>query len=175
MNPDPPPTGSLLVKCAWCGTTLRTLAASNTDARDRVSHGVCVDCLGGLLDIPLTDIYGLTEAEVDDLPFGVIGLDRHGIVRMYNAFEMELSRLQRESVIGDNFFTQVAPCTRDTIVEETFRSLLAAGGGDADLEFVFRFTSGHRLVRIRMIVDPAKETQLLMVRDRSAEAMASTD
>lgn len=166
-TPDAP--SGLLVKCAWCGGTIRAPSGAGAPSAARVSHGVCVSCLGGLLDVPLTDVYSLTDQEVDRLPFGLIGLDREGVVRHYNAFEMERAGLDRAAVLGADFFGAVAPCTRDTVVEETFRSLLDSGGGNADFEFLFRFNSGHRLVRIRMIVDPAQETQLLMVRDRTAQ------
>lgn len=133
----------------------------------RITHGICVDCLGGMLEMPLTDIHDLTCHDVDALPFGLIVLDREGRVVRYNSYEERLASRERESVLGRSFFSEVAPCAARTDFEETYRRLLEDGGGEADFEFIFRFVTGHRLVRIRMIVDPAREEQLILVRSRS--------
>jgi len=50
-------------------------------------------------------------ADLDALPFGVIVVDRAGIILEYNAYESELAGLTRARVLGRNFFHDVAPCT----------------------------------------------------------------
>jgi len=153
------------VQCAWCSRWLGTRDAQASGPGDgpRVSHGICVDCLGGMLDVPLTDIHELTAHDVDALPFGLIVLDRDGLVVRYNAYEETLASRTRQDVLGRHFFSEVAPCAARTRFQSTYQGLLDGGGGEADFEFIFRFVTGHRLVRIRMIVDPAREEQLIMV------------
>ena len=164
--------GRFIVECAWCGSTILTDPAATAD-RARVSHGVCVDCLGGLLDVPVTDMHALDADDVDRLPFGFLELTRMGVVRRYNAAEAQLSGLDPNRVIGRDFFREVAPCTQATEFEDRWRELLRQGGGDADFEFIFKFSSGHRLVRIRMIVSCDGGRNLILVQDLDQEGGAS--
>ena len=53
----------------------------------------------------------LTEAELEQLPFGAIELDVHGRILRYNGFESRLSGIEKNSAIGKHFFTELAPCT----------------------------------------------------------------
>jgi hypothetical protein len=48
----------------------------------------------------LTYLWAVSNAELDDVDFGVIGLDSRGIVRRYNRFESEFSGLARQRVFG---------------------------------------------------------------------------
>jgi len=57
-------------------------------------------------------IASLDDAALDELPFGVIELDRDGVVHRYNLAESRFARLDRASVLGKRFFVEVAPCTR---------------------------------------------------------------
>lgn len=160
--------------CAWCGSEIRdegdaTSRAPGAAGHATVSHGICGSCAGDLFDVPVTDIYDLGTDLVDALPFGVLELAADGTVRVFNEAEARMSGLDGADVVGHDFFAEVAPCTRDTIVEERFRTLLARGGGDADITFVFRFRTGHRLVRIRMLVDPSRDRHLLLVQDEDGE------
>jgi photoactive yellow protein len=116
----------------------------------------------------VTDVYALSAAEADRLPFGVMELSSDGVVRSYNLAEARMAGLDAGDVIGRHFFREVAPCTRESEVEGHFRELVDAGGGEADLTFVFRFRTGHRLVRIRMLVDAARDSHLLLVHDLDA-------
>lgn len=140
----------------------------NGAAPEAVSHGICGACVGDVLELPVTDIYALTAVEADRLPFGVMELSAEGVVRTYNLAEAAMAGLDADEVIGRRFFGDVAPCTRETEVEERFRGLVDGGGGEADFTFVFRFRTGHRLVRIRMLVDPERDAHLLLVHDLDA-------
>lgn len=64
-------------------------------------------------------IEGLGEKELDRLPFGAIRLDKAGKILNYNQTEAELSGRKKESVIGKNFFTEVAPCGRTRLSPRT--------------------------------------------------------
>ena len=77
----------------------------------------------------------VSEIELDSLPYGVIQLDRTGIVLRYNAFEAGLSGLNKQDVVGRNFFKQIAPCTDLQQFYGRFRDGVAAG----ELHCTFRF------------------------------------
>ena len=53
----------------------------------------------------------LSEAELEQLPFGAIELDTAGIILRYNGFEAKLSGIARSRALGKHFFTELAPCT----------------------------------------------------------------
>jgi PAS domain S-box-containing protein len=66
----------------------------------------------------------LTPEEADALPYGLIMLDRSGRVIGYNEAESQLSRLDRPSVLGRNFFLEIAPW------RARVRRALSTDGGD---------------------------------------------
>jgi photoactive yellow protein len=53
----------------------------------------------------------LSEAELEQLPFGAIELDTAGIILRYNGFESKLSGIHKNRALGKHFFTELAPCT----------------------------------------------------------------
>lgn len=93
----------------------------------------------------------LTSQQLDELPFGVIRLDERGMVTTYNRYEEGFAGLNREDVLGRDFFREIAPCTS---VKE-FRGVFEKGARRGELserfDFTFRFPEGERKVRIRMI------------------------
>ncbi len=86
----------------------------------------------------------LTETELDDLPVGMIQLDREGRVLKFNQTESELARVQKGDAIGKSFFDEVAPCTK---VQE-FHGKFLEGMEKRDLHtmfnYEFRFRDGRR-------------------------------
>lgn len=103
---------------------------------------------------PETTVYlfHLGQAEVDKLPFGMITLDAEGVVTGYNATEARLSGFDPASVIGRNFFADIAPCTNVKAFGGLYRDMVRAGEPRAsEFDFVFRFAHGDRKVRITMV------------------------
>ncbi len=86
---------------------------------------------------------------VDDLPFGVIIVDRSGTILEYNAYESEMTGLTRERVLGRNFFRDVAPCTAIREFEGRFDAFLSSKDTSiAPFEFTFPFARGPERVTI---------------------------
>lgn len=54
----------------------------------------------------------LTPEQIDKLPFGTIKLSSEGVILQYNFTEARAAGYDPKEVIGKNFFTEVAPCTR---------------------------------------------------------------
>ena len=59
----------------------------------------------------LDKVQHLHGEELDAAPFGVIIVDRNGVILEYNAYERSMAGLGVRTVLGLNFFTDVAPCT----------------------------------------------------------------
>jgi photoactive yellow protein len=99
----------------------------------------------------IDEIGDMTEEQLDALPFGAIQLDEHGQVMLYNRTEEQLAGRSRHDVIGRNFFTDIAPCTRVRSFYGAFQRGLERSELNEVFDFSFHFVSGTREVRIRMI------------------------
>ncbi|TVQ90020.1 MAG: PAS domain-containing protein [Deltaproteobacteria bacterium] len=98
----------------------------------------------------------LSPEQLDNLPYGVVTLDRNGRVVGYNDTESRMVGLPKEAVIGRHFFGEVAPCARVKEFEGRFRELVQQSGGVpvTSFDFVFRFSSGVQQVAI--LISPAR-------------------
>ncbi len=77
----------------------------------------------------------MPEEELDRLPFGAIQLDTTGKILKYNNYESRLAGEEKNTAVGKNFFTEVAPCTN---VKE-FYGRFKAGVEKKDLHEKFRY------------------------------------
>ena len=109
-----------------------------------------------------------SDAALDELPFGVICLDAEGTILRYNLAEARLARLDRNQVIGKNFFTRVAPCTAGPAFEGRFRDLVRSGEAQGVLRFdyLFDFKFGAQEVGIEIVRAPGVERFYLFVNRR---------
>ncbi len=103
----------------------------------------------------MTNLSQLTVADIDALPFGFIGLAPDGTIRKYNRYEADLARTDPKTVLGRNFFRDVAPCTQVKEFEGRFHEF-AAGTGEPTMtfDFVFTFRHGVQKVRIGLVRSP---------------------
>jgi DNA processing protein len=98
---------------------------------------------------PLELARASAAVDIDDLPFGVIVVDRKGTILEYNRYESELTGFKRERVIGRNFFHDVAPCTALKEFEGRFEEFLSSHETSIEpFEFVFKFSKGEQRVSI---------------------------
>jgi len=135
-----------------------------------MSHGICLSCMAAAAGSPIEDLSHLPPELLDALPFGAIQLTGDGTITAYNRSESALSGLAPESVIGRNFFRDVAPCTAVQEFGGRFESLRAKGeNGRAKLRFVFKFAHGARLVEIVMVYRVATDTSTLLVKLEMSE------
>ena len=106
---------------------------------------------------------------LDDLPFGVIVVDRRGTILEYNVYESELAGLSRERVMGRNFFHDVAPCTAIREFEGRFEAFLSSPDTSIEpFEFLFPFARGAQrvsVVFVRMNFDSDRATICIARRD----------
>ena len=117
-------------------------------------------------DAQLSPLLSLSQEEVDALPFGLIALDPDGIIVRYNKAESSLSGLDPQSVLGRNFFEQVAPCTNVQGFAGLYREMVKAREMQSwEFNFTFRFAAGARRVHIRLAYFPQRSLGLLLVQD----------
>jgi photoactive yellow protein len=102
------------------------------------------------------DISALENQSDDDLdlfPFGIVCINEEGVILKYNLAEARLARLDRNQVLGKNFFRVVAPCTATETFEGRFRSFIKPGNTEPNLRFpyVFDFKFGAQEVDIEFV------------------------
>ena len=107
-------------------------------------------------DIPLE--------RIDELPFGAIVVDDVGTILAYNEYETKLSHLERERVLGKNFFRDVAPCTAVQAFEGRMRTFLRSNDRVSEtFDYFFAFAHGATNVAITFLRLPEKGQTLIAV------------
>lgn len=98
----------------------------------------------------------LSPEQLDTLPYGLICLDAQGRVVHYNDTESRMARLPKGKVVGRNFFSEVAPCTRVREFEGQFRDLVRDPSRVRvrSFDFVFRFQ--HSEQHVTIVMTPAR-------------------
>lgn len=85
---------------------------------------------------------------LDKLAFGAVELDAKGTVLRYNATEGAITGRDPKSVIGKNFFTEVAPCTN----RAEFKGVFDTGVRSNNLNTLFEYTFDHKMRPTRVQV-----------------------
>lgn len=151
------------VLCAWCGTQLAT--SPMVDEAAPVWFGICQTCSTKHGNVfPVQNLHSLNQAEYDALPVGALLLDDEATVLAYNSAEEALTGLKREAVIGRNFFTDIAPCTRVQSFEGTFQDMVKHHEtARTAFDFVFRFAGGDRFVHIAIAYVAEQRRAVILV------------
>ncbi|WP_075880815.1 photoactive yellow protein [Vreelandella massiliensis] len=92
----------------------------------------------------------LGDDRLDELAFGAIKLDKNGKILKYNAVEGCITGRDPQSVIGKNFFKEVAPCTQGGMFEGSFKEGVERGDLNTILEYVFDYQMQPTKVKVHM-------------------------
>ncbi len=97
----------------------------------------------------------LTEGELNTLNFGVIGFDKEGLVKVYNAYESKVAGLSLESVIDSDLFNNVAPCMNNFMVAQKFEDALESSSQlDHIMDYVLTLKMKPTRVKLRLLSNP---------------------
>lgn len=106
----------------------------------------------------------LGDEALDELGFGVIGFDLEGRVRRYNRHESVASAFQRQDVIGQHAFIELAPCLNNYLVAGRFseaehdqRAL------DECLPYVLTFRMRPTRARLRLLYQPGQPLSYMLI------------
>jgi photoactive yellow protein len=113
----------------------------------------------------LESIDGMSDTELDALPFGAIRLDRQGRILSYNMMESRLTGRDPKRVIGRNFFSEVAPCTNVQEFAGRFREGVARGDMHVMFPYRFVFEMAPREVSITLFYSQGTDTAWVFVRE----------
>jgi len=102
--------------------------------------------------------------QLDDLPFGAIVVEYDGTIVAYNQYEARMAHMQREAVIGRNFFRDIAPCTAVQAFEGRMRAFLSLPDHVSEsFDYFFPFVHGSVDVTITFIKLAGKKQILIAV------------
>jgi photoactive yellow protein len=106
----------------------------------------------------------LSDAELDMLEFGVIGIDASDVVRRYNALESRLAGLSPQRVLGHPLFTVVAPCMNNFMVAQRFvDATTAALPLDVTIDYVLTLRMRPVKVKLRLLATPGEGMRYVLV------------
>ncbi len=100
----------------------------------------------------------------DDLAFGAIQLEKDGTIRRYNAAEGVITGRDPSSVVGLNFFTEVAPCTDSEEFRGRFYDGVRRGSLDVLFEYVFDYQMVPTKVKVHMKKGLVEDTYWVFVK-----------
>ena len=107
----------------------------------------------------------LDAEQLDDLEFGVIGIDAETVVRLYNACESKFAGLSPSRVLGQRLFTTVAPCMNNYMVAQRFEDAAADGNLlDATIDYVLTLRMRPVKVKLRLLAAPGAARRYVLVR-----------
>ncbi len=105
-----------------------------------------------------------SDAELDQLPYGVIGMDRDGRACRYNQYEVSQAGFAPDEVIGRKFFEEIARCMDNGMVAGRFaRAVASKEVLDATMDYVLAFRASKTRVKMRLLHDPATPTSYLLI------------
>jgi photoactive yellow protein len=95
----------------------------------------------------------LDSAQLDALPFGVIGFGKDCLVVQYNQFETDATGLARGYVLGKHLFTQIAQCMNNYMVAQRFENAWVASSAlDHTLDYVLTWRMKPTKVKLRLLI-----------------------
>lgn len=105
-----------------------------------------------------------SDAELDSLDFGVIGMDDATQVRRYNRFESAAAGLSPDRVIGHALFTVVAPCMNNFMVAQRFEDAQQDGSVlDDTIDYVLTLRMRPVKVKLRLLARPGSGLRYVLV------------
>lgn len=106
----------------------------------------------------------LSAAQLDALPYGVIGFDAESLVVRYNNHESSASAFTPEAVLGQHLFYELAPCLNNYLVEGRFAEALERREGlDETLPYVLTFRMRPTRARLRLLAMPGHALRFVLV------------
>ncbi len=115
-----------------------------SEAADAPEYGLDIEAASPFVDSETLDQLGeMSSSELDDLDVGVVCLSSDGTVQSLNEAAFQLpglpSEKDRATVVGKNFFSELAPSTNNNLFYGRFQE--GQRQGEMDARFPYTFTS----------------------------------
>lgn len=104
----------------------------------------------------------VSKEELNDASFGIVRLDDDGTVTFYNHYESELSGVDPSDAVGQNFFTQLAPCSNNQLFQGRFEEGVREGRLDERFTYTFTYKMRPTLVDVRLYRDETGQNWVMI-------------
>ncbi|MVM36772.1 photoactive yellow protein [Spirosoma sp. HMF3257] len=104
-----------------------------------------------------------TDEQLEEAPFGVVRMNRDGVVIAYGKSESHITGISQEYARGKYYFTQIAPCANNRMVAAKY----ALPSLDEELDYILTYVCEPIKVRLRLLKSPQSQYQYFLV-DRKA-------
>lgn len=116
----------------------------------------------------LESLVQLDSLQLDALPFGVIGFGRDYLISRYNHFECEVTRLEKDYVLGKHVFTEIAQCMNNFMVAQRFADAWGSSASlDESMGYVLTWRMKPTKVRLRLLSSEKYELAFIALSPRS--------
>ena len=100
----------------------------------------------------------MPSQQLDELPYGIIKLDEAGTILEYNMTEAAITGREPNDVIGKNFFSEVAPCTKTPAFYGKFEEGLQKQFLNTVFDYLFDYKMAPVRVKVHMIYAKTNQT-----------------
>jgi len=116
-------------------------------------------------DKVLNNLDKLTPQIADKLSYAVVKLDDEGNVELYNRYNYEeFADFQGRSVIGKNYFDEVAPCTNNFMFSGRFNRGVQNGEMDFMFDYCFTYKMTPTNVKVHLYRDQKTDTNWVFLK-----------
>lgn len=112
----------------------------------------------------LGNLANLSREQADACDFGIVKVDDSGKIQLYNRYESELADVSPSDAEGKSFFTQIAPCTNNSLFFGTFKKGVAANNLNVAFPYTFTYKMKPTNINIHMLRDPNSKTNWVFVK-----------
>ena len=102
----------------------------------------------------IDNILAREPARAESLPFGAVLLDRMGRIAKYNKAEGLIAGRDPASVIGRDFFNEIAPCAKGKRFHGEFLKFNRTGQANVMLDYKFNYKGTEVAVKIHLKAQP---------------------
>lgn len=106
----------------------------------------------------------ISRQEADACDFGIVKVDDTGVIQLYNRYEADLAGVAPSEAEGKNFFTQIAPCSNNSLFFGTFKKGVAAGNLNVTFPYTFTYKMKPTNVNIHLYRCSASNTNWIFVK-----------
>jgi photoactive yellow protein len=111
-------------------------------------------------NISIAELESLSPGDLDQFPFGVVGMAPTGDTEVFNTMESRLSGLRPDQALGKPFFTEVARCMNNRHVAHRFDEEPEL---DVTIDYVLALRMEFIPVRLRMLRSGSVRRRYLLV------------
>lgn len=113
----------------------------------------------------LANLGSLTQSHADKLPYGVVKVDDEGIIEIYNKYCYdEFADFKGTSVVGKNYFDEIAPCTKNFMFSGRFERGVESGEMDFLFDYCFTYKIMPTNVKVHLYRDQSSNTNWIFLK-----------